>query len=329
MSSMNKSDFKYLYGPVPSRRLGRSLGIDLVPFKTCSYDCIYCQLGRTTNKTLERKSYVATEDILHELEQKLAEKNQPDYISLAGSGEPTLNSNMGQLIERIKSITNIPVVVLTNGSLFWKSDVQDELLAADLVIPSLDAGDEAMFRYVNRPHKDISFEQMVDGLASFSKRFSGEIWLEVLLLAGVTGIAPETKKIAAICNNINVTRVQLNSVNRPPVESFAFPVKHEQLLSLKTLFQQQTDIISEPEPQIVQRSDTSPARDADILALLSRRPCTLEDVARGIGSHPMEALKHLSTLFKTGKLKTTLTGDRLYYSVSEISLETNGKDKNH
>lgn len=323
MSSFNTSDYKYLYGPVPSRRLGRSLGIDLVPFKTCSYDCIYCQLGRTTNKTLERKGYVATEDILRELKQKLAEKDQPDYISLAGSGEPTLNANMGQLIEQIKGITNIPVVVLTNGSLLWKGDVQDELMAADLIIPSLDAGDEAMFRYVNRPHDDISFELMVDGLASFSKRFPGKIWLEVLLLAGVTGITSETKKIAALCNRLNINRVQLNSVNRPPVESFAFPVKKDQLLSLKKLFQHQTDIISEADPQIVQLSDLSPARDADILALLSRRPCTLDDVAAGIGTHPMEALKHLSKLFKAGKLKTTLRGEQLYYSVNKISLKKN------
>jgi len=312
---MSMGSFRYLYGPVPSRRLGRSLGIDLVPFKTCTYDCVYCQLGRTTNKTLERKRYVAVEEVLAELERKLAEKDIPDYISLAGSGEPTLNSGIGDLIGKIKGLTDIPVAVLTNGSLLWMSEVQDALMPADLVLPSLDAGDEPLFRYVNRPHGDISFEQMTDGLAAFTKRFAGEVWLEVLLLAGVTGMPSEAKKIAALARRIGASRVQLNIASRPPAEDFALPLSTDQMLALKGFFPGRVDIISENERGGAHVSAFVQVRDVDILALLSRRPCSSADVASGLGIHVTEALKHLDALMKAGKVTTVLVGGRTFYAV--------------
>ena len=183
-----------IFGPVPSRRLGRSLGVDLVPFKTCTYNCIYCQLGRTTNRTLERHEWVPLDDVLGELETKLA--TQPDYITLSGSGEPTLYSRTGELIERIKSLTDVPVAVLTNGSLLWDADIRSQLMDADLVIPSLDAGDGAMFQAVNRPHEDISFEEMLSGLIEFCRQFRGQYWLEVMFLAGHNAIHDEAAKLA-------------------------------------------------------------------------------------------------------------------------------------
>jgi len=164
-----------IFGPVPSRRLGRSLGVDLVLLKTCTYDCIYCQRGRTTCKTMERKEWVPLDGVLEKLKDKLPTK--PDYIILSGSGEPTLYSRIDELIDRIKAMTDVPVTVLTNGSLLWHEDVRRQLMNADLVIPSLDAGDEAMFRLVNRPHEEISFEQMFSGLIDFRRDFRGEYWL--------------------------------------------------------------------------------------------------------------------------------------------------------
>jgi len=312
---MITSGFRCVYGPVPSRRLGRSLGIDLVPFKTCTYDCVYCQLGRTTNKTLERKQYVAFEEVLAELERKLAGKDIPDYISLAGSGEPTLHSGVGDLIGKIKGLTDIPVAVLTNGSLLWMGEVQDALMAADLVLPSLDAGDERLFRYVNRPHRDISFERMADGLAAFTRRFSGEVWLEVLLLAGVTGMPSEAKKIAAFARRIGASRVQLNTASRPPAEDSVFPLSTDQLLDLKGFFPGRVDIISEHEPDDTHVPAFLQAGDVDILALLGRRPCTSADVASGLGIHVTEALKHLDALIKAGKVTTVFTGGRTFYAV--------------
>jgi len=168
-------NFKYIYGPVPSRRLGRSLGVDLVPFKACTFDCVYCQLGRTPHKTVERREYLPAEAILDEVKRKLAEGDVPDYITFSGSGEPTLNRRIGGLIREIKALTKIPVAVLTNGSLLWMQEVQEDLMAADLVIPSLDAGDEKLFSYVNRPHRDLAFAQVVNGLIEFTRRFPGQV----------------------------------------------------------------------------------------------------------------------------------------------------------
>ena len=149
----------YIYGPVPSRRLGRSLGVDFIPFKTCTYDCIYCQLGRTTNKTIQCEQWIPNEIIIEQLKNKLHTK--PGYITLSGSGEPTLFSTIGELICEIKEITNVPVAVLTNGSLLLLPEVRNSLMATDLVLPSFDAGSDQLFRYVNRPHRDISFNRML------------------------------------------------------------------------------------------------------------------------------------------------------------------------
>jgi len=310
---VRKETYKYLYGPVPSRRLGRSLGVDLVPFKTCTYDCVYCQLGRTTDKTLERKEYVTAEAILSELERKLAEADKPDYITLAGSGEPTLNCCIGKIIREIKGMTDIPVAVLTNGSLLWMEAVQEALLQADLVIPSLDAGDDLFFQCVSRPHASIEFDRMVEGLATFTKRFKGKLWLEVLLLAGFTDAATEVKKIAAIANGLGVARIQLNTATRPPAEDFALALSSGQLLELKGLFQGQVDVISENVREITEDATLGQAADADIVALLNRRPCTVEGIAAGLALRPNEVLKRVLLLRQRGAVKAVRKENTLYY----------------
>jgi wyosine [tRNA(Phe)-imidazoG37] synthetase (radical SAM superfamily) len=309
---MKPPDARHVYGPVPSRRLGRSLGIDLVPFKVCTYDCIYCQLGRTTDLTLERKAYVATEDIMAELAPMWAAADQPDVISLAGSGEPTLNSAIGDVIRSIKQQTDIPVAILTNGSLLWMEEVQEALLAADLVLPSLDAGDDGLFQKINRPHPALSFEQMVDGLAAFTRRFTGKVWLEVLLLAGMTGTAREVEKIAAHVNRIHPERVQLNTVCRPPAETFATSLSADQLHALADLFAVPVDIIHYDETETT-TSSAENIQVADILAMIDRRPCTADDVARGLGIHVNAALKHLGALVTAGQLATKVNDGRNFY----------------
>jgi wyosine [tRNA(Phe)-imidazoG37] synthetase (radical SAM superfamily) len=312
------SGFGHVYGPVPSRRLGRSLGIDLVPFKTCTFDCVYCQLGRTTKKTIQRKEYVSIERILIELKRKLVTANIPDYISLAGSGEPTLNSGIGELIVKIKEMTDIPLAVLTNGSLLWKREIQDALLAADLVLPSLDAGDQNLFRTVNRPKRNLWFALMVDGIASFTRRFKGEVWLEVFLLAGVTGMQPEVEKIAALVKRIGPARTQLNTVARPPTEEFAFPLSADQMLALKGFFPGRVEIISENEGKNARTPTFNETTDVDILALLNRRPCTNRDVATGLGIHVVEALKHLERLNTDGRVRIVATGGHVFYTINQL-----------
>jgi wyosine [tRNA(Phe)-imidazoG37] synthetase (radical SAM superfamily) len=305
--------FRHVYGPVPSRRLGRSLGVDLVPLKTCTYDCVYCQLGRTTNKTVERKEYVSVDEVLGELERKLAAGDTPDYVSLAGSGEPTLNESIGRLISGIKTLTDVPVAVLTNGSLLWMPEIRDALMPADLVIPSLDAGDDLLFRYVNRPHKEISFRKMVEGVEAFTKSFPREVWLEVFLLAGVTGVPSEIEKIAALVRRIGPARVQLNTVFRPPAEDFAFGIPADRMPRFAKLFPGRVDIICERGREGRDGAAPNEGEEADILALLDRRPCTFEDVAAGLGIHPTEALKLLEKLVAAGTAGTHVAGGRTYY----------------
>jgi wyosine [tRNA(Phe)-imidazoG37] synthetase (radical SAM superfamily) len=307
----------HIYGPVPSRRLGRSLGIDLVPLKTCTYDCVYCQLGRTTKKTLERREYVTVAEVLSELESKLDCPDRLDYISLAGSGEPTLNSEIGNLILGIKSKTDIPVAVLTNGSLLWMSHVQDALMPADLVLPSLDAGDRQLFQYVNRPHKDISFEQMVDGLAGFAQRYKGEIWLEVFLLAGVTGIPNEAEKISSIIRRIRPTRIQMNTAVRPPAESCASPLTRNQMLALKGIFSGAVDIISDIELGDWDKRPNFDSARNDILSLISRRPCTSTDIARSLGLNASETLKQLDELMMAGEAATLRVRKKTFYAAKK------------
>ena len=307
---MSATGVRHIYGPVPSRRLGRSLGIDVVPFKTCTYDCVYCQLGHTTNKTVDRREYISIDAVLEELERKLAADDRPEYVTLSGSGEPTLNACIGDLIGNIKGLTNIPVAVLTNGSLLWRTDVQDALLAADIVLPSLDAGDELSFLYVNCPHQTLSLERVVDGIAAFTRRFPGEVWLEVFLLAGITGVPSEAKKIAALARHIGPARVHLNTVSRPPVETLAVPLSADRMLDLKPLFPGRVDLIGEPEIPRVSAPSFRDATVEDILDLLGRRPCTALDLASGLGIPATEALKHLDALIAAGKVVTVVLGER-------------------
>jgi wyosine [tRNA(Phe)-imidazoG37] synthetase (radical SAM superfamily) len=269
-------------------------------------------LGRTTDKTVETKTYATPEVICSELERKLSDGPPPDYISLAGSGEPTLNAGIGELITQIKGMTNIPVAVLTNGSLLWRDEVRAALMAADLILPSLDAGDEEMFQYVNRPHRDISFEGMITGLIDFVRVYPGAVWLEVFLLAGVTATPSEIEKIDALLRKIRPDRVQLNTVTRPPAEEFAYAVSEEQMESLKKLFSETVEIISRQSPAEPPDLQTGHST-ADIISLLRRRPCTLEGVSSGLAMQPGEALKHLDTLCRKGKVTVVHTHDGLFY----------------
>ena len=300
---------EYIFGPVPSRRLGRSLGIDLVPFKTCTYDCIYCQLGRTTNKTIQRKEWVPIEIIIDQLKCKLTSK--PDYITLSGSGEPTLFSRLEELIFKIKGITDIPVAVLTNGSLFFIPEVRSALKAADLVIPSLDAGSSRIFLYVNRPHRDIAFKRLLNGLVKFRTEYTGKYWLEVFLLAGVTTTDVEIAKLVKHINIICPDKVQVNTVSRPPAESFAEPVPLKQLQTITAKLHEKAEVITDYND--IHKQQNFSIRRQDVLMLLKRRPCSIDDIAAGLSLHRNEVVKYVEELTSENKIKAKPGNQRLYY----------------
>jgi len=303
---------EYIFGPVPSRRLGRSLGVDLVPFKTCSYDCIYCQLGRTTNKTIQRKEWVPIDIVIEQLKEKLDSK--PDYITLSGSGEPTLHSRLEELLSRIKNITDIPVAVLTNGSLLWMPEVRNALKSADLVIPSLDAGSSQIFQYVNRPHSDITFSKMLDGLVKFRDEYSGKYWLEVFLLAGVTTPETETNRLKTCIRSIQPDKVQVNTVTRPPAEGFAEPVPQKQLQTITEKLYKKAEVIADYSD--VHKQQDFSAQRQDVLTLLQRRPCSVEDIAAGLGLHRNEVVKYIEELSSEGKIEAKPQNQQLYYKAT-------------
>ncbi len=311
------AEFKYVYGPVPSRRLGRSLGIDLVPLKTCTYDCVYCQLGRTPQRTLDRAEYVPLDEVLAEIEQKLPGIAPPDYITLSGSGEPTLYSRMAELVAEIKKRTAVPVAVITNASLLWNERVRESILDADLVVPSLDAGDASLWRHVNRPHPDLAFEAVVAGLRAFRERFAGRLWLEVLLLDGVTGIPSEVRKIASLAATIGPDRVQLNTVARPAAESCALPGSRGRLAELANMFEPPAEVIAEFRTD--GRSQEHSGQLDEILDLLKRRPCSLKDVADGLGVPPNEVLKLMDELQQNGQVSVVSRQSGIFYTAGSIS----------
>jgi len=312
---MSGIGFCHVYGPVSSRRLGRSLGLDLVPFKTCTYDCIYCQLGRTTNKTVERKEYVSVHQILDETRRKLDAGPAPDYITIAGSGEPTLNVRIDKLIRGIKELVRTPVAVLTNGSLLWMKEVQEALMHADIVLPSLDAGEGRLFRYVNRPHPSLSFERMVNGLIEFREHFPPSVWLEVFMLGGITGLPAQAKEIADICQRIRPERIQLSTVSRPPAEDFACAVSRDQMEQLAVLFSGSVEVVSESKLDERSTGLSENVADTDIIALLSRRPCTVQGISAGLGVHASEVTKRLHALIGQGTVKCIRKNNCIFFDV--------------
>ena len=268
--------YQYLFGPVPSRRLGRSLGIDVTPFKTCSFDCVFCQCGCTTRLVTERAEFVPIEEVRSEFECWLKEDGRADVITFAGSGEPTLYSRLGELIEFIKARTNIPVIVLSNGTLLHRITVRDELLGADVVKVSLSAWDNGSFKKINRPASGLSFEQLLAGQRDFRNVFSGELWLEVFLMEGINAEPEQVRKIAEAAGAIRPDRIHLNTAVRPPAEAAALPVLKEKLETFCGLFTPKAEVIA------AFSADGIPAaeiRREKLIDLLRRHPATAAQLA--------------------------------------------------
>jgi wyosine [tRNA(Phe)-imidazoG37] synthetase (radical SAM superfamily) len=317
---VTEREFKHVFGPVPSRRLGRSLGVDLVPYKTCSYDCLYCQIGRTTAHTLERSEHVPLEDVLAEVRRKLSAGARPDYVTVSGSGEPTLYSRLGELIAGLKQL-GVPVAVLTNGSLLWREDVASAVAAADLVCPSLDAGTAEVWAQVNRPPEGLDFEKMLEGLVAFRGRFAGQIWLEVLLLAGFSDSDAEVEAIAAHAARIRPQKIQLNTVVRPPAEAEARPVSRQALERYAGFFDPRAEVIADFGADAGTGKETAtenalPSRTDDVLEMLGRRPCTSADVAAGLELHINEVVKLVEKLLARGKINATESDGHTYYELA-------------
>ena len=308
--------YRHLYGPVPSRRLGRSLGIDLVPHKICTYDCIYCQIGKTTKKTLLRKEYVPEKEVLEEVKTFLLKGSSSiDYLSLSGSGEPTLHSKIRSIIKGIKEITTIPVAVITNGSLLCEREVREDLLQADVVLPSLDAVSPEIFMKINRSHKKLFIERVIEGMVEFRKIYKGQIWLEILFCKGVNDGQDELLKMKSAIDRIRPDRIHLNTVVRPPSEEWVVPLSQMEMEEIKVFFGEKASIISEFDRHLtyVTEGDIKEA----ILRILKRRPLSLSDLSKWMGIPQKELEQQIASLSQEGKIQTRLHGDSIYYEIKQ------------
>jgi len=311
--------YKYLFGPVPSRRLGISLGVDLVPYKTCSLDCVYCECGKTTNLTCERKEYVPVKDVLIELDHYFANNENPDYITFSGSGEPTLNTGIGKITDFIKQRKkDVSIALLTNGTLFFQKHVRAEVLNVDLIIPSLDAVSSKTFRKINRPCSDLTIEKYIQGLIDLRNEFNGEIWLEIFLLPGFNDSLTELKILKDNLIKIRPDKVQLNTLDRPGTITNLSALTEADLTKIADFLEfDNIEIIAAFKDQnknTVFRKDIKEA----ILETIMRRPCTLEDLSSILGKHINEINKYLSRLEKEGEIKVVIQKRGNFYTRKRI-----------
>jgi len=288
---------KYLFGPVPSRRLGISLGVDLVPHKVCSLNCVYCEVGRTTNLTIERNGYIPVDEVIDELKNYLNQKPELDFITFSGQGEPTLNSGLGQVITFIKD--NYPqykVAVITNGTLFWDKEVRDEVSRADVLLPSLDAVSELSFLKINRPNKNLNINQIIEGLIKLRKEFKGKIYLEIFLVPNMNDTREELILLKDEIQKIKPDLVQLNTLDRPGTESWVQSVSRKKLEEICDFFKPiPVEIISKPENRKKIQSFNQNIAD-QILETIKRRPCTDTELSEILNIHLNELNKYLSEL---------------------------------
>ena len=313
---------------MPSRRLGLSCGIDIVPFKVCTLDCVYCQLGKTARTTTERKEYVPIEPVLAELKEALSEGLAADYITIAGSGEPTLNSRLGDLIDSIKKLTNIPVAILTNGTLLYRQDVRDDCSKADVVMPSLDAGDEQTFQRINRPNSVISIEKLISGQCEFRKVFSGRIWLEVFFVEGINTADEQIAQIKDAIELINPDKVHLNTAVRPTADLKITRLSAEKLQQIAGRLGPKSEVVAEFSPACSGILSESKIEDVPghhfvvnrktqaLLSMLKRRPCSLNDICSGLGIKHNEAIKSISNLQNRGIIQVEEKDGTVFFKTS-------------
>ncbi len=307
--------YKYLFGPVPSRRLGMSLGIDLVPHKVCSLNCVYCECGRTTDLTTDRDEYVPYDEVVNEITHYLKHNPAPDYFTFSGSGEPTLNSRIGEVLHFIKTSSKVPVAVLTNGTLFYDKTVRVELLEANVVLPSLDAAEKLAFRRINRPGHKLDITGYIKGLVDFRNEYSGQIWLEVLIIPDLNDTRENLQALKEAFLKIQPNEIQLNTLDRPGA------VKNIRAATRKEL-QEIVDFWDLPQVKIIaaapDRKKIIAYRDdmeSAILETIKRRPCTLEDLHKILGLHINEVNKYLDVLEDEKKILSVHEKRGVFYKV--------------
>ncbi|MBN2166485.1 MAG: radical SAM protein [Marinilabiliaceae bacterium] len=308
--------YKYLFGPVPSRRLGMSLGIDLVPKKVCSLDCVYCEVGKTTKLTTDRLEYIKYDKVIAELKDLMSTNPKIDYMTFSGSGEPTLNIRIGDVLQFVKKeYPSIKTAILTNGTLLSDKKIRNELLLADVILPSLDAASEEVFTKINRPCPELSLKNYIQGLIDLRNEYSGQIWLEILFLKNYNDSQDELNKLKEAIIKIKPDSIQLNTLDRPGTIDGLIPLTNNELKYI-------IDFWNLPNTQIianqVERTNIESYRtdiEAAILETISRRPCTLDDIQHFLGIHINEINKYLGSMEAEGKIITKSQNRGIFYEL--------------
>ena len=305
----------YIFGPVPSRRLGLSLGVDLIPHKTCTFDCLYCEVGRTTRKTITPGPFAPVDEILSQLEERL-KGCTPDVITLAGSGEPTLHSEIDRIISGIRDITDTKIVILTNGSLFWDEAIRKRVLAADLIMPTLSSAFAHTFQTIHRPHRDLALDRIVTGLVQLRREFGGLIYLEVILLAGINDTEEEVGALRPLIQEIQPEKIQLNTVVRPPADACAKALDGKRLEEIKLFLGERAEIVVD-----IEAAKGALARDPKgegLLEMAKRRPLRPKDMANSLGISLDEVESMVKGLLLKGYLRRQDHSGEVFYVSSDF-----------
>jgi wyosine [tRNA(Phe)-imidazoG37] synthetase (radical SAM superfamily) len=316
----------HVYGPVPSRRLGRSLGIDPVPLKTCNFSCIYCQLGRTRPLVRRRKAFFGVSAILAEVATMLERlgTDSINWITFVGSGETTLNSRLGSLIRFVKSISNLPVAVITNGSLLYRSTVRKELMAADAVLPTLDAGSETLYSRIHRPHPDFPFDQHVQGLMDFRQQYTGSLWVEVMLLAGVNDAADAVEDIANILERVAPDEIHISTPTRPPTEPWVEIPSPDDLRRAASILGDVATVLDPVNVDVDARVDGTLLEA--VLNVVSRHPLQEVEVVRALSRWaPERTLETLATLADSGKIRIIERYGKRFWCAADTQFPDHGE----
>jgi len=308
--------YKHLFGPVPSRRLGISLGIDLIPKKVCSLNCVYCEVGRTTNLTTDRLEYVKYDEVIAELKIFMSNNPKIDFITFSGSGEPTLNSRIGNVLKYIKEkYPKIKTAILTNGTLLYDKNLRGELMDADVILPSLDAASKDIFRKIDRPNKKLNIETYIQGLVDLRKEYKGKIWLEIFLLKGYNDTKKELKLLKEAILKIKPDTVQLNTLDRPGTKRDLIPLTKEEMNAIIDFWElPNIEIIASPDERSNIESYSGDI-EAAIIETIARRPCTLDDLQHFLGLHINEINKYLGKLEAGNKIETVNLERGVFYEL--------------
>jgi wyosine [tRNA(Phe)-imidazoG37] synthetase (radical SAM superfamily) len=311
MNPRNLQRAPHVFGPVPSRRLGLSLGIDLIPPKTCSYNCLYCQLGPTTHKTITEGNWVSAEVIVQEAAERLSQ-SKTDVATLAGSGEPTLYADIERVIDGLKGLSGIPVALLTNGSLFWREALRRRVMRADIILPTLTSVFEETFQRIHRPHPELRLGQVLSGLGALRQEYRGSLWLEVVLLKGINDSPEELLGLKRAIKEISPDKIQLNTVVRPPSDSRAVALDSRSLEEIKAFFGDAAEVVSEFSFE-GRGSHQGPVEDG-LVQTVSRRPMRASDAAEVLGLSVSEAGDLLKDLCERGILRAIRQSGETYYA---------------